>query len=76
MKRIYLKLIDEPPLNGGINVDGVKNAVERIVEIEWEIEPKPDNRSGGYSMSGFIPDNTDYEDMIQRLINCGYRAVI
>ncbi|HOX05771.1 MAG TPA: hypothetical protein PK280_05170 [Planctomycetota bacterium] len=77
MKRIYLRLIEDLPSNDPIEVQlhSVKVIVEKLLQIHWEMEPKPDPK-GGYAMSGMIPDDMDWEESLRQLVKAGYLVVI
>ena len=77
MKNIYLRLIDEPPLelSESAMLRYVEKAVEDAVRIKWKKPPSMHLR-GGYCVIGTIPEDEDLHVLSHKLVKAGFRLVI
>ncbi len=76
-RRLFLRLIEKTPSQVPLHLKSVlvRQAVEGLIEIEWELLPEIDSR-GGFSMVGFVPDSIDFEVLAIGLEGAGYTNVI
>jgi len=80
-KRIYMRLIDEPPIDGAAEdqLSHVRETIEGLAPLRWENGYPQVHSRGGWSAVFYVnqvPTEETFNRWIAQLEQCGYRPCI